>query len=68
MLMNAFLNLTTVTVMLNVITQMAHLYVFAMKDIPGMVLSVKVSGQNYGISKMQVDSQTLYSHETDMHK
>jgi hypothetical protein len=42
--MNAFFNLTTVTIMLNVITQMAHLHVFAMRDIQGMVLAVKVSG------------------------
>ncbi|CAB3993843.1 Hypothetical predicted protein [Paramuricea clavata] len=43
-LMNAFFKLTTVTIMLNVITQMAHLHVFAIWDIQGMVLAVKVSG------------------------
>ena len=44
MLMNVRFKLIIVTLMLNVLTQMVHTYVFAIWDTFGMVLTAQVSG------------------------
>ncbi len=61
MSMNVFFNLTTVTRMLNVSTQMVHLYAIAVTDIQGMVSLVKVDRlEIFNLSRLCLSRHFFY--------